>query len=71
MDNIKVYEITKDVGGPSIKEMLPQLKKILRSNRLILWGDLNHEDLDIILDNLPYKGCTCLSFVDQPQKQNS
>jgi len=56
MDNIKAYEITKDVGGPSIKEMLPQLKKILNSKRLILWGDLNQEDLDIILGNLSYKG---------------
>lgn len=56
IDNIKAYEITKDVGGASIKEMIPQLEKILNSKRLILWGDLNYEDLDIILDNLPYNG---------------
>jgi len=56
IDNIKAYFIPKEVGVDSIKEMLPQLKKILNSKRLILLGDLNYEDLDIILDNLPYNG---------------
>jgi len=56
IDAIKVFEITKDVGGLSIKEMLPQLKKILVNKRLILWGDLDQEDLEIILENLTYDG---------------
>jgi hypothetical protein len=56
IDKIKALEITKDEGGASIEEMLPQLKKILAKKRLILWGPLDRQDLDIILENLSYDG---------------
>lgn len=56
IDKIKVFEITKDEGGAQIIEMLPQLKKIIAKKRLILWGPLNEQDIDIILNNIPYNG---------------
>jgi hypothetical protein len=56
IDNLKVIQVNKDIGGPSIKEMMPHLKKIINSKRLIIWGDLDFYDLDIILHELPSKG---------------
>jgi hypothetical protein len=49
-------EINKDIGGPSIKDMLPEFKKVLQKKRLVIWGDLDYADLDIILTELPYHG---------------
>lgn len=54
--DLKTIEINKDIGGPSIKEMLPQFKKVLREKRLVIWGDLDAGDLDVILEELTYAG---------------
>jgi len=56
INNLKVIEVNKDIGGPSIEEMMPQFKKILKSKSLIIWGDLNFSDLKMILNELPSKG---------------
>lgn len=56
IERIMAIEITKDKGGASIEEMVPQFWKILRDKRLIIWGDLDYEDIDIILRELPYEG---------------
>lgn len=56
IESIMAVELTKDVGGTSIEEMVPQFRKILRDKRLIIWGDLDHEDADVILRELPYEG---------------
>jgi hypothetical protein len=56
-ENLKAIEINKDVGGPSITQMLPQFRKVLDKKRcLIIWGDLTEEDIQNIFDNLPPKG---------------
>ena len=49
-------QINKDLGGPSIQEMLPEFKKVLKQRRLVIWGDLDEKDLDTILTELPYHG---------------
>jgi hypothetical protein len=36
--------------------MLPELKKIIRKKSLILFGDINEEDLVVLRDNLPKDG---------------
>lgn len=51
---LRVVQINKDVGSLSIKEMLPEFKKVIASNkRLLIFGDLNEEEVDTLLDNLP------------------
>jgi hypothetical protein len=56
-ENLKALEVNKDVGGPSIKQMLPQFKKILEKKRgLVIWGDLIEEEIQLIFDNLPMEG---------------
>jgi hypothetical protein len=56
IDDLDIIEVNKDIGGPSVEEMLPTLQKIMKKKRLILWGDLTLEDLDIVKRNLPVNG---------------
>jgi hypothetical protein len=56
-ENLKAVEINKDVGGPSITQMLPQFRNVLDKKRcLIIWGDLTEEDIQVVFDNLPMEG---------------
>lgn len=53
IDQLKAVEINKDVGGPSVQAMLPVFHKIVRSGkRLIIWGALDLEDLQVIRQEL-------------------
>lgn len=52
LDELDVIEVNKDIGGPSIEEMLPVLKKIINKKRLLIWGDLTIKDLAILRENL-------------------
>jgi hypothetical protein len=53
LDQLKAIEINKDVGGPSIKAMLPVFHKVVRQGkRLIIWGSLDLEDIQIIRQEL-------------------
>lgn len=56
IDRLRVVEVNKDVGGPSVAEMVPVLKKILLQKNLILWGDLDEGDIDVITGELPPTG---------------
>ena len=56
-ENLKAIEINKDVGGPSVEQMLPQFRKVLDKNRcVVIWGELSTEDVKCVLDNLPVQG---------------
>jgi hypothetical protein len=56
LEGLKVIEVNKDVGGPSVAEMLPVLSKIMQTRGLILWGDLTIADLEVVKRNLPCRG---------------
>jgi len=56
IDNLKIIQITKDIGGPTISEMLPQFKKVLESKILVIWGALDLVDLELIKEGLLNKG---------------
>jgi DNA-binding FadR family transcriptional regulator len=62
LENLKVVEVNKDIGGPGVAEMLPVLSRIMESRGLILWGDLTVEDLEIVRRSLPCRGL-CLHVV--------
>ena len=56
-ENLKAVEINKDVGGPSIKQMLPQFRRVLeKKRRLVIWGDLIEDEILSVFDNLPLEG---------------
>lgn len=56
IDRLKVIEINKDVEGPSVKEMMPVFRKILLKKNLLVSGELNKEDIQCILEELPSRG---------------
>jgi DNA-binding FadR family transcriptional regulator len=62
LEGLRVIEVNKDIGGPSVKEMLPVLTKIMQARGLILWGDLTIEDLEVVKRSLPCRGL-CLHVV--------
>lgn len=55
-DTLSAIEVNKDVGGPSVPQMIPQLKRIVEVKNLMLWGDLTPEDLECLRDALPATG---------------
>ncbi|MGE4284257.1 MAG: hypothetical protein AB7G87_11125 [Clostridia bacterium] len=57
IDRLKVIEINKDIGGLTIEQMIPVFKKVQdKGKKLIIWGDINQTDIDMIKDNLQMKG---------------
>jgi DNA-binding FadR family transcriptional regulator len=56
LDELKVVQVNKDVGGPGVRDMLPVLSRIMQTRGLILWGDLTLEDLETVKRRLPCRG---------------
>ncbi|KLU63036.1 hypothetical protein CEB3_c06110 [Peptococcaceae bacterium CEB3] len=56
IDDLKAIEINKDVGGPSVREMMSVFRRIMEKKSLVIWGDLDEEDIKTIRDNLPCRG---------------
>lgn len=55
-DDLKAIEVNKDVGGPSVAEMIPYLRKIQTKKSLILWGDLDEADIRLVKRELSMRG---------------
>ncbi len=51
-DFLRAIQVNKDVGGPSVPQMIPEFKKITARKNLIIWGDLTLEDLACLRENL-------------------
>jgi len=62
MDDLKVIQINKDIGGPSVPDMMKVFKKVAGRKNLIIWGDLEENDLECIKEQLPPEG-VCLHIV--------
>ena len=56
MEQLKVIEVNKDIGGPTIAEMMDLFKKIVERKNIIIWGDLDEHELESIQDQLPARG---------------
>ncbi|UCF92667.1 MAG: hypothetical protein JSW39_00485 [Desulfobacterales bacterium] len=56
MDPLKVIQINKDVGGPSISAMIPTLAEVLRRKCLLIWGALDSDEVAEIVEGLSPRG---------------
>lgn len=56
MESLKVIQINKDVGGPSVPEMIPLFKRVLEHKCLMIWGDLTRGEIEAIARDMPAKG---------------
>ena len=69
-NDLKAIEVNKDVGGPTIEEMLPLFKKIQKTKSLIVWGDLNEMDLRLIKKELSPNGLFLNILVSSVEEAN-
>lgn len=53
--NLKAVQINKDAVGFSVREMIPQCRKVIESGKKLLigMGEINKDDIDAIYENLP------------------
>jgi hypothetical protein len=56
IDELSAIQITKDVGGPTVEEMMPVLKKVQNKKNLVLWGDFDSREIDMLMKNLRPEG---------------
>jgi hypothetical protein len=65
IDEIQVIQMNKDVGGVSLEEMLPRLKKIQERDRcLLIRGALTIDDVRMIAQQLAPRGLFVQIVVD-------
>lgn len=63
IEELKVIQINKDVGGPTIEELIPYFIKVVKKGkRLLVWGDLSLDEVKLICRKVPMKG-VCLHIV--------
>jgi hypothetical protein len=53
---VDVIELHFDRGGPSAPDLLPLHRKILARKPLFVFGNVVEQDLDFMIDNLPWNG---------------
>ena len=53
--DLDIVQINKDVGGPTVREMIPQFLKVLEAGKKVQIGfaKLNQDDIDAVFDCLP------------------
>jgi len=56
IEALSAIQITKDVGGPSVEAMLPVLQKVQAKKNLVLWGDFNEREVELLKSELPPEG---------------
>jgi hypothetical protein len=56
MDPLKAIQINKDVGGPSISEMIPVFSEVLIRKCLVIWGQLDPDEVAEIVTELSPRG---------------
>lgn len=56
IDALKAIQINKDIGGPSVPEMLPTLRNVQSKKNLVLWGDFSNDEIKILTNELDAEG---------------
>ena len=70
IDELKVVQINKDVGGPNVHEMVPQFRKVLEKgkNLAIGMGRVDKDDIDAIMDELPRERVAINFITEKPEE---
>ena len=62
IEALNAIQINKDVGGPSVEEMLPIFQKVQKQKNLVLWGDFTEEEFAMLSHHLPPEGVYIMTF---------
>ena len=56
IDTLKAIQINKDIGGPSVSEMLHVLQNVQSKKNLVLWGDFTDDEIEVLINGLDAEG---------------
>ena len=72
VENLKCIQINKDVGGPTVREMVPQFKKVLDAGKRLVIGmaKLNFDDIDAVYECLPADSIALCMLADDIKEAN-
>lgn len=65
IEELNAIQINKDVGGPSLEEMLPIFQKVQQRKHLVVWGDFNKEEIDLLSQHLKPEGLYIIIFSEE------
>ena len=70
IDELRIVQINKDVGGPNVHEMVPQFLKVLEKgkNLAIGMGRVDQNDVDAILNELPRERVAINFICEKPEE---
>ncbi|MCL1999805.1 MAG: hypothetical protein FWG74_00080 [Planctomycetes bacterium] len=63
-DFLAAIQVNKDVGGPSVPEMLPKIRRIAERKNFVFWGDLTLDDIKCLRENLSARGLFFFTTAD-------
>ncbi len=70
MPALGVIEMNLDISGLTIPEMIPAFRKILRTQRLNIWGAFSDDDLRLMSAKLPARGLMLQLMAEQADEVN-
>ncbi len=70
MPELAAVEITVDVSGPTVAELLPVIAKAQRAKPTIVHGMLSVDEMKILVEALPAEGLWLITRVESPQAAN-
>lgn len=72
LDALRAVQINKDVGGPSMADMLPQFERVLASGKRLVIGmsPMDKEDIDVVFDHLPHRGVALTVLAKSVEEAN-
>ncbi len=65
IEELNAIQINKDVGGPSVEEMLPIFQKVQQRKNLVAWGDFSKEEIDLLSRHLQPEGLYIIIFSEE------
>jgi hypothetical protein len=65
IEDLNAIQINKDVGGPSVEEMLPIFQNVQQKKNLIVWGDFNNEEIELLSRHLDPEGLYITIFSEE------
>jgi len=62
IEELSAIQVNRDIGGPSVEEMLPILRRIQERKSLVVQGILDEEDIFYLAEDLDPRGLhiTCM-----------
>ncbi len=65
ISELNAIEINKDVGGPTIEEMMPVFRKVQQKKNLVVWGDFDENEISMLKRELKPEGLCIIVYSEQ------